>query len=161
MESNTFVPPSAKTVNELLEQYMSIYGVNAWAMSTYEAKKATISHYISPVIGDMKLEDVTPMVIDRYYKELQKMKQVGSKYHHPREEYPAAFIDHMPDKGLQNGLVGNIADVMVTFRFVDHIDLCTGLLKLIGNAFPDAVGATCYYRHLLVHGHPLSPALSQ
>lgn len=32
-ESGTFIPPSAKTVNDLLDEYMSIYGVNTWAMS--------------------------------------------------------------------------------------------------------------------------------
>ena len=56
-ESGTFIPPSAKTVNDLLDEYMSIYGVNTWAMSTYESRKSLIANYIRPLIGDMKLED--------------------------------------------------------------------------------------------------------
>lgn len=36
-ETGTFIVPEAKTVKELLDEYMSIYGVNTWAMSTYEA----------------------------------------------------------------------------------------------------------------------------
>ena len=53
--SGTFIPPSAKTVNDLLDEYMSIYGVNTWAMSTYESRKSLIANYIRPLIGDMKL----------------------------------------------------------------------------------------------------------
>ena len=45
-ESGTFIPPSAKTVNDLLEEYMSIYGVNTWAMSTYESRKSLITNLV-------------------------------------------------------------------------------------------------------------------
>ena len=62
-------PPSAKTVNDLLDEYMSIYGVNTWAMSTYESRKSLIANYIRPLIGDMKLEDVTPRIMDKYYRD--------------------------------------------------------------------------------------------
>ena len=41
-DSNTFVVPEAKTVRELLVDYLEIYGVNKWAMSTYEAKNRLI-----------------------------------------------------------------------------------------------------------------------
>ena len=53
-ESGTFIPPSAKTVNDLLDEYMSIYGVNTWAMSTYESRKSLIANYIRPLIGDIE-----------------------------------------------------------------------------------------------------------
>lgn len=66
-ESGTFIPPSAKTVNDLLDEYMSIYGVNTWAMSTYESRKSLIANYIRPLIGDMKLEDVTPRIMDNIF----------------------------------------------------------------------------------------------
>ena len=59
-ETGTFIIPNASTVSDLPEEYMSIYGVNTWAMSTYEARRSLIFNYISPLIGDMKLEDVTP-----------------------------------------------------------------------------------------------------
>lgn len=45
-ESGTLVIPEAKTVRELLEDYTSIYGVNTWAMSTYEARRSLIFNYI-------------------------------------------------------------------------------------------------------------------
>ena len=40
--TGTFIVPEAKTVKELLDEYMSIYGVNTWAMSTFEARRSII-----------------------------------------------------------------------------------------------------------------------
>ncbi len=69
-DTGTFILPSAKTVSELLEEYMSIYGVNTWAMSTYEARRSLIFNYINPLIGDLKLDEVTPRTMDKYYQSL-------------------------------------------------------------------------------------------
>ena len=41
-DTGSFIVPTAKTVSDLLEEYTSIYGVNTWAMSTYEARRSTI-----------------------------------------------------------------------------------------------------------------------
>ena len=38
--NNVFTVPEARTVRELLVDYMEIYGVNKWAMSTYDAKNS-------------------------------------------------------------------------------------------------------------------------
>ena len=92
-EAGTFIPPSAKTVNDLLEEYMSIYGVNTWAMSTYESRKSLISNYIRPLIGDMKLEDVTPRIMDKYYRDLLTVKAVSTKYVKARNEYVNDFSE--------------------------------------------------------------------
>ena len=62
--NGTLKGPSAKTVRELLEDYMSIYGVNTWAMSTYESRRALTSNYINPIIGDRKLADLNPHMMD-------------------------------------------------------------------------------------------------
>ena len=69
-DTGTFILPSAKTVSELIEEYMSIYGVNTWAMSTYEARRSLIFNYINPLIGDLKLDEVTPRTMDKYYQSL-------------------------------------------------------------------------------------------
>lgn len=56
-ESGTLVIPEAKTVKELLEDYTSIYGVNTWAMSTYEARRSLIFNYITDVYSHIIDED--------------------------------------------------------------------------------------------------------
>ena len=101
-ESGTFIPPSAKTVNDLLDEYMSIYGVNTWAMSTYESRKSLIANYIRPLIGDMKLEDVTPRIMDKYYRDLLSVKAVSSKYVKARTEYLTPHTVREIHKTLRN-----------------------------------------------------------
>lgn len=103
-ESGTFIPPSAKTVNDLLDEYMSIYGVNTWAMSTYESRKSLIANYIRPLIGDMKLEDVTPRIMDKYYRDLLSVKAVSSKYVKARTEYLTPHTIREVHKTLRNAL---------------------------------------------------------
>ena len=66
---------------------MSIYGVNTWAMSTYESRRSLIANYIRPIIGDMKLEDVTPRIMDKYYRDLLSVKAVSTKFVKARHEY--------------------------------------------------------------------------
>lgn len=73
-DNNSFIIPTAKTVSDLLEEYTSIYGVNTWAMSTYEARRSLIFNYINPIIGDLKLEEVTPRTMDKYYQSLLSVK---------------------------------------------------------------------------------------
>ena len=69
-DSGTFFIPTAKTLNDLLDEYMSIYGVNTWAMSTYESRRGLARNYITPIIGDMLLSDITPRMMDKYYRDL-------------------------------------------------------------------------------------------
>ena len=56
--TGTFIVPSAKTVSELLSEYVSTYGINTWAASTYESKRGLIDNYVLPIIGDVRLDDV-------------------------------------------------------------------------------------------------------
>jgi len=82
-----FIMPTAKTLNELLDEYMSIYGVNTWALSTYESKKSLLKNYVRPIIGDMKLEDINTRMMDQYYKSLLKVKSVVVNNKKPASEY--------------------------------------------------------------------------
>ena len=68
-ETGNFIVPTAKTLADLLNEYMSIYGVNTWAMSTYESRKGLMRNYIIPIIGDLCLADITPRIVS--YTHLQ------------------------------------------------------------------------------------------
>lgn len=91
-ESGTFIMPEAKTVRELLEDYTSIYGVNTWAMSTYEARRSLIFNYIDPIIGDMKLSELNTRVIERYYQNLLKVKSRVINNRKPNNEYLSCHV---------------------------------------------------------------------
>ena len=74
----TFVIPQCDTMDDLLREYGALYGKNTWAMSTYSANVGIINHYISPYLGNMKLKDITPRVLEKYYQQLLKMKPVDN-----------------------------------------------------------------------------------
>lgn len=40
--TGTFIAPTAKTIRELLEEYINIYGINTWALSTYESRRSLV-----------------------------------------------------------------------------------------------------------------------
>ena len=88
--TGTFIVPSAKTVKELLDDYVSIYGINTWALSTYEGHKGIIDNYIIPIIGDVKLDDLTPRMMDKYYQSLLTVKSKPRKYGGKKNEFLSA-----------------------------------------------------------------------
>ena len=47
-------------------------------MSTYSSNVGLIKNYISPFIGNMKLKDLTPRVLEKYYQQLLKTKPVNN-----------------------------------------------------------------------------------
>ena len=47
----TFVVPQCKTLNDLLSEYVALYGKSKWALSTYQSNNALISNYINKQIS--------------------------------------------------------------------------------------------------------------
>lgn len=72
----TFVVPKCKTVNDLMDEYIALYGRNKWAISTYAANTGVINNYIRPIIGDRKLTELTPRFLERYYQQLLRTRPV-------------------------------------------------------------------------------------
>ena len=66
----TFVMPDCKTVKELMEEYIAVYGKDKWALSTYENNVTKINSYIIPLIGDTKLRDINTRFVEQFYQEL-------------------------------------------------------------------------------------------
>lgn len=88
--TNTFVRPTVKTVSDLLYDFVELYGVSKWALSTYDAKKGLIDNYINPYLGNIKLSDVTPRMIDEYYQKLLKTKSVSKNSSKDDDTYVSA-----------------------------------------------------------------------
>ena len=74
--NKTFVRPSVRTVSDLLYDFVELYGVSKWALSTYDAKKGLIDNYINPMIGNKLLTDITSRFMDEFYQKLLKVKSV-------------------------------------------------------------------------------------
>lgn len=92
MANNVFTVPEARTVRELLVDYMEIYGVNKWAMSTYDAKNSLINNYINPIIGDIPLSDLNPRMMEKFYLDLLKVKSKVINNRKPEHEYLTSLL---------------------------------------------------------------------
>lgn len=63
-----FVVPNCKTLKELMEEYIAVYGKDKWALSTYESNVTKINTYIIPLIGDTKLRDINTRFVEQFYQ---------------------------------------------------------------------------------------------
>lgn len=52
----------------------------------YDSQTALIGNYINPIIGDMKVQDITPRVVERYIQTLQKTPAVSTRTRHAKTE---------------------------------------------------------------------------
>lgn len=121
--TGTFIAPVAKTLSELLEEYMSVYGVSTWAMSTYEGRRSLINHYINPIIGDMKLEDITPRIMDKYYRDLLSVKAVSSKCRRAKNEFLTPHTVREIHKLLRNAFNQAVKWELMSRNPVEHATL--------------------------------------
>lgn len=70
------IVPHCKTVKELREEYVNLYGKEAWALSTYSSNVSMINNYIIPIIGGDKLENINTRFIEKYYQRLLRTPAV-------------------------------------------------------------------------------------
>lgn len=65
--NGTFIAPKEQTVEEYLYDFVSLYGEKNWGTSTYDGNTGLIANYINPLIGHIKMQDITPHFVDKYY----------------------------------------------------------------------------------------------
>ena len=70
------VIPNCRTLDGLLEEYVTLYGKDKWALQTYDRNVSLINNYINPLIGKVKLEDISIQFLERYYQKLLKTPAV-------------------------------------------------------------------------------------
>ena len=85
--SNSFLPPTNQNIAEFLSDFVSLYGEKRWGVSMYDSQNSLIANYINPIIGDMKVQDVTTRVVDKYIQTLQKTPAVNTRTHHAKTEF--------------------------------------------------------------------------
>ena len=97
-EMGSMVIPQCKTMKELLEEYVALYGKDNWALSTYDGNVSLINNYIPPIIGDVKLAEINTRFIEKYYQRLLKTQAVinpmiGKRMHEYRPAQSGIFIN--------------------------------------------------------------------
>ena len=76
-ELGKLVVPHCNTLDELLKEYVSLYGKTTWSISTFDSNTGLIHNYISPFLGSMKITEITSRVLEKYYLQLMKTKAVA------------------------------------------------------------------------------------
>ncbi len=85
--TGTFIEPTGQKVSDFLHDFVSIYGEKKWGVSMYDASCALIANYINPIIGDMKIQSITPRVVDKYIKVLGKTPCVAVRTRKPATQF--------------------------------------------------------------------------
>lgn len=85
--TGTFVAPCNQIISDFMYDFVSLYGEKKWGVSTYDSNCALIANYINPIIGDLKVQDVTPRVADKFVQTLQKTRPVVKRNRQPRTEF--------------------------------------------------------------------------
>lgn len=98
----SFNIPVCKTLNQLLDEYIELYGKTKWAISTYGSNVALIEHYIRPYLGESLLTDLNPRVLERYYQQLLRTKAVPNNARHPKPRLISAHMVNEIHKTLRS-----------------------------------------------------------
>ena len=85
--TGTFVAPTQQTVAEFLEDFVKLYGEKRWGVSMYMSSCALMRNYILPIIGRLKVQDITPRTVDQYIQALRKTPAVSTKTHKAATKY--------------------------------------------------------------------------
>ena len=75
-QTDDFKPPSKEVykINELLYDFVILYGKNNWALSTYRVNKGLIDNYINPKIGELDITKITARTIEEFYSDLKVIR---------------------------------------------------------------------------------------
>jgi len=80
LENDYQISPKITTINELIDEFLEMYGKNKWAYSTYDSQRTLINNYVRPFIGNAKIEDVSTRFFNRYFEKLRSVETVYNKY---------------------------------------------------------------------------------
>lgn len=67
------------TVEQLMTEYLNVYGINHWSPSTLSCNQHRIRDYIIPYIGDVRIKDLTTHRLERFYQQLLTAPAVALK----------------------------------------------------------------------------------
>ena len=67
------------TVEQLMHEFLDLYGLNHWSEGTLSCNRHRINDYIIPYIGHIPIQELTTHRLEQFYRELQKMPAV--KWH--------------------------------------------------------------------------------
>ena len=121
--SNSFLPPTNQNIAEFLSDFVSLYGEKRWGVSMYDSQNSLIANYINPIIGDMKVQDITTRVVKSFEKLREKAglpKVVFHSLRHSSTTYKLK-LNHGDLKATQ-GDTGHAQVDMITQVYAHILD---------------------------------------
>lgn len=70
-----------QTVEQLIQEYVWLYGRAKWSLSMYTSSWGLIQNYITPYFGSIRLEELTPRLVSKLYMEFQQEPRYCGPYH--------------------------------------------------------------------------------
>lgn len=70
-----------QTVEQLIQEYVWLYGRAKWSLSMYTSTQGLIRNYINPYFGSVRLDELTPRLVSRLYMEFQQEPRYCGPYH--------------------------------------------------------------------------------
>ena len=67
------------TIQQLMHEYVTLYGLNHWSEGTLSCNQHRIDDYIIPYIGDWRIKAITTHKLEQFYRELQTKPAVKMK----------------------------------------------------------------------------------
>ncbi len=74
-----FVIPDKQSVQEFMETWMELYSKGNWQYSQYSTVKGLLRNHVYPLIGEMQMQDVTPLHIAKLYNTLSTKPKFRAK----------------------------------------------------------------------------------
>ena len=83
---------NCKTLQDLINEYVELYGKDRWALSTYDGNMSLLKNYIFPIIGKTPLTDINTRFLEIYYKTLTKTPSVPDLNGNVRSEFVSTSV---------------------------------------------------------------------
>ena len=83
---------NCKTLEDLINEYVELYGKDRWALSTCDGNMSLLKNYILPIIGKTPLTDINTRFLEIYYKTLTKTPSVPDLNGNIRSEFVSTSV---------------------------------------------------------------------
>ncbi|MCQ2442568.1 MAG: site-specific integrase [Oscillospiraceae bacterium] len=93
-DANPDLARETMTVEQLMTEYVSLYGLNKWSESTLSSNQHRIEHYILPYIGQLPIKPLTTHRLELFYQKLLTEPAVKTKGHeHQNKTITHSVVD--------------------------------------------------------------------
>jgi integrase len=84
----TNLPKCQDTLQQFLEQWITIYGPQNWEASTHTTSESLLRNHVYPELGKEKLQSITPQTMEQFFVRLKKHRRKPGNTKRDPEDMP-------------------------------------------------------------------------